>query len=59
MKYPAIQAHIVKARIQQSVVLSELIAEGIVSGWQMVRRAATALRSAIEGSTDYLPRSQA
>ena len=59
MKYEAIQDQISKARIQQSVVLGEFIAEAIVEAWSVAKRVANQLRSMIEGSTDYLPRSQA
>jgi hypothetical protein len=59
MKYEAIQDQISKARIQQSVVLGELIAEAIVAAWSVAGRVAGQLRSTIEGTTDYLPRSQA
>jgi hypothetical protein len=59
MDYQAIQAHIERARIQRSVVLGELIAETIVIGWKATRSAAGRLRTVIEGTSDYLPRSQA
>jgi hypothetical protein len=59
MNYEAIQAHIEQARIQRSVFLAELLAEAIFKSWTMLRRAGRALRSLIEGTTNYLPRSQA
>jgi hypothetical protein len=59
MNYEAIQAHIERARVQRSVFLAELMAEGIFKSWTMLRRTGSALRSMIEGTTHYLPRSGA
>ncbi len=59
MNYEAIQAHIERARIQRSVLLAELLADAIFKSWTMLRRAGSALRSMIEGTTNYLPRSGA
>jgi hypothetical protein len=59
MNYEAIQGYIVKARIERSVALGELIAEAIVKAWQSAARAANGLASMIEGTSNYLPRSQA
>jgi hypothetical protein len=59
MNYEAIQSQITRARIERSVVLSEYVAEAIVEAWHAARCVAADLRAVVEGTTNYLPRSQA
>jgi hypothetical protein len=59
MNYEAIQGHIIKARIERSVALGELIAEAIAKAWRLAIRAADGLAAMIERPSNYLPRSQA
>jgi hypothetical protein len=59
MNYQAIRSQIVKARLEQSVALGEVIAEVIMKSWQTTKRATDVLCTMIEAPSNYLPRSQA
>ena len=40
LDYSAIQSHIRRARLEQSVILGEYIADGVIATWNGLKRAA-------------------
>ena len=49
--YAAIQEHITRARLERTVLVAELIADGIVATWNGIKSAADVLLSVARAKT--------